>query len=119
MAVKKKTKDQEAAEIDPRFVPVVEAFVKDRSVNRESRKGFGSDALKVNGKIFAMMSSKGKFVVKLPKERVDELVSSGKGERFDPGHGRIMKEWVVVGTGTMNWVELAKEAYGFVKQAKL
>jgi len=45
-------------------------------------------------------------------------VSSGKGERFDPGHGRVMKEWVVVGTGKADWVELAKEAYNFVKQAK-
>ena len=66
-------------------------------------------ALKVNGKIFAMMSSKGKFVLKLSKKRVDELVSSGKGERFDPGHGRVMKEWVVVGDEKADWVELAKE----------
>ncbi len=114
----KKTKEQDAAEIDPRFVPVVEAFAKDRYVSRENRKGFGSGALKVNGKIFAMMSSKGKFVLKLSKKRVDELVSSGKGERFDPGHGRVMKEWVVVGDEKADWVELAKEAYDFVKQAK-
>jgi len=72
----------------------------------------------VNGKIFAMMSSKGKFVLKLSKKRVDELVSSGKGERFDPGHGRVMKEWVVLGDEKADWVELAKEAYDFVKQAK-
>jgi hypothetical protein len=49
--------------------------------------------LKVDGKIFAM-HSKGKFVAKLPKDRVDELVRAGKGEYFDPGHGRLMKEWV-------------------------
>ncbi len=115
MAAKKKTKEQDAAEVDPRFAPVVEAFAKDRSVTRESRKGFGSGALKVNAKIFAMMSSKGKFVVKLSKKRVDELVSSRKGERFDPGHGRVMKEWFVVGTSEANWVELAEEAYQFVK----
>jgi hypothetical protein len=34
------------------------------------------------------MSSRGKFVVKLPRGRVDELVASGQGEYFDPGHGR-------------------------------
>jgi hypothetical protein len=72
----------------------------------------------VNGKIFAMMSSKGKFVVKLPKTRVDKLVSSGKGERFDPGHGTIMKEWVVVETGEAGGIELAKEAHQFVKVGK-
>jgi hypothetical protein len=32
--------------------------------------------------------------VKLPRERVDELVEAGAGHRFDPGHGRLMKEWV-------------------------
>jgi hypothetical protein len=89
MTAKKKTNELDAAEIDPRFVAVVETFANDRRVSRERRKGFGSGALKVNGKIFAMMSSKGKFVVKLPKKRVDELVSGSKGERFDPGHGRI------------------------------
>jgi hypothetical protein len=111
----KKTKTPDAAEVDPRFGPVIEALSKKRLVTREHGKGFGSGALKVNGKIFAMMSSKEKFVVKLSKERVDELVSSGAGERFDTGHGRVMKEWIVVGTGKANWVELAEEAYQFVK----
>jgi hypothetical protein len=116
MTAKKATKEQNAAEIDPRFAPVVKAFAKDRAVSRESRKGFGSGALKVHGKIFAMMSSRSKFVVKLPKGRVDELVAAGLGERFDPGHGRAMKEWIVVESGKANWVALAKEARQFVKQ---
>jgi hypothetical protein len=55
-------------------------------------------------------------VAKLPRERVDELVSGGIGERFDPGHGRLMKEWVGVGVGRAPWVALAKEAYQFVKR---
>jgi len=33
------------------------------------------------------------------KDRVDELVSGGNGEYFDPGHGRLMKEWVTIGPG--------------------
>jgi len=76
-----------------------------------------SYGLKVNGKIFAMFS-KGRFVTKLPKQRVDELVSSDKGERFDPGHGRLMKEWVVVRAARASWIDLAKEAYDFVKRGK-
>jgi hypothetical protein len=110
-----KKKKRDVAEVHPRLVPVLEIFAKDRRVSHGGGKGFGSGALKVNGKIFAMMSSEGKFVVKLSKKRVDELVSSGKGEPFDSGRGRIMKEWLVVGTGKANWVELAKEAYEFVK----
>ena len=88
----KKTKECDATEIDLRYVPVVEAFAERRGVSRENRKGFGSGALKVKGKIFAMMSSKRQFVVKLPKNRVDELVNLGKGQRFDPGHG-IRPQW--------------------------
>jgi hypothetical protein len=55
-------------------------------------------------------------VVKLPRQRVDELIGSGEGERFDPGHGRLMKEWVTIGPecGRL-WVALAEEALGFVR----
>ena len=80
-------------------------------------KLMSSCGLKMKGKFFAMFG-RGKFVTKLPKQRVDELVTGGKGTRFDPGHGRLMKEWVVVESGKANWVELAGEAYAFVKQAK-
>jgi TfoX/Sxy family transcriptional regulator of competence genes len=101
------------SDIDPSFAPVVAAFAKDRHVSR--RKMFSSSSvLNVNGKIFAMLV-RGKFVAKLPKDRVAELVSSGNGEYFDPGHGRLMKEWVAVGAGKALWVKLAKEAYRFVK----
>ena len=102
--------------IDPSFAPVVAAFAKDRHVSR--RKMFSSSAvLNVNGKIFAMLV-KGELVAKLPKERVDELVSGGKGKHFDPGHGKLMKEWVAVGAGKVPWIGLAKEAYRFVKGGK-
>ena len=73
-----------------------------------------SDVLNVDGKIFAMLV-KGKLVVKLPKDRVDELVNAGVGGYFDPGHGRLMKEWIAVETGKANWVALAFEAYNFMK----
>jgi hypothetical protein len=111
-----KRKSQEAQGFDPRFVPVMDAFAGERSVTVGGRKGFGSRALKVNGKIFAMMASKGQFVVKLPKERVRELVATGIGKYFDPGHGRLMKEWLALEAGTASWLDLAKEAYQFVKR---
>jgi hypothetical protein len=74
-----------------------------------------SFGLKVNGKIFVMFGRK-QFVAKLPKSRVDTLVSAGAGKRFDPGHGRLMKEWFVAADGEPDWLELAKEAYDFVKR---
>jgi hypothetical protein len=81
--------------------------------------GFGSNpGLRVEGKIFAMLN-KGELVVKLPKERVDRLVASGTGARFDPRHdGRLMKEWVVVPARRgRDWEQLASEAFQFVGSA--
>lgn len=109
-------KERKITELDPAFARIVNALAADRQVTHGGGKGFGSGALKVKGKIFAMISSKGEFVVKLPKKRVDELVESGKGQRFDPGRGRLMKEWIVIRPGTLNWIEHAKEACAFVKQ---
>ena len=99
-----------------RYAEIVEALLQRPGVSVGSeKKGFGSSALQVNNKIFAMLSSKGGFVVKLPKQRVDELIVSGQGERFDPGHGRLMKEWLVAdSTAQANWLALAREALEYV-----
>ena len=103
---------------ESRFALVVNAFADDPQVSPPGTgKGFGSGALKVNGKIFAMISSKGEFVVKLPEDRVNELVAAGKGSRFDPGRGRVMKGWLVVSADHASWIPLAKEARNSISQA--
>src|SRR5262249_6516240 len=101
---------RERAATDPGFASVVAALAGRRDVTRESRQGFGSGALKVKGKIFAMMTPHGEFVVKIPKARVDELVNEGIGERFEPGPGRIMKEWLALDGHPERWNGLAEEA---------
>ena len=79
-----------------------------------ARRGFGSTSLKTNGRIFAMLV-KERLVVKLPARRVDELVEQGAGERFDPGHGRVQKEWLSLASGSSDdWLALASEAEAFV-----
>jgi hypothetical protein len=96
---------------DDRFASIVSAFAKDRKVTPPgSGNGFGSGALKVNGKIFAMMSSKGQFVVKLSQGRVSALIAEGIGTHFDAGRGRPMKEWLAVTADHQLWVPLAREA---------
>src|SRR5436190_23172996 len=87
------------------------------TVGSKSKKGFGSSALQLNGKIFAMVSSNGSFVVKLPQQRVQSLESAGTGQRFDPGHGRLMKEWLSLAYGSHEkWLPLAREALRFARE---
>jgi len=106
-----------SAKLHPGFVSVVQAFAADNQVVLpRAGKGFGSRALRVNGKIFAMMSASGQFVVKLPETRVKKLISSGDGEPFDPGHGRRMREWAWIKAPQEFWVEYAREAYKFVSE---
>jgi hypothetical protein len=69
--------------------------------------------LKANGKLFALFTQ-GTLVVKLPTQRVAELVAAGVGKHFDPGHGRLMKDWLAVVSPRASWIALAKEAYEIV-----
>jgi len=78
-----------------------------------SRRAFGSNALKVDGKIFAMMV-RGSLVLKLPKARVEELINAGIGGPFDAGKGKPMKEWVTILAMPAKWAALAREARRFV-----
>ncbi len=105
---------------DERFATIVEAVLGKPNVTFGSpgQTGFGASALKVNDKIFAMLV-KQKFVVKLPRQRVDALVATGDGGRFDPGHGRLMKEWLTVEpTSDEDWLPLALEAMEFVSSKR-
>ena len=74
------------------------------------RKGFGATALQCGGKMFALLSARGEFVVKLDAARVAALVAQGQGSPFTMG-GRAMREWLVVaGESPARWDALAREA---------
>ncbi len=98
------------------FATLVDELVTNPAVTPpQAGNGFGALALKVHGKIFAMLSG-GKLVLKLPRQRVDALVAANAGERFDPRRdGRVMKEWIVIeSTSVEEWLALAQEALAFV-----
>jgi hypothetical protein len=82
------------------------------------KRAFGATSLKTGGKIFAMLVN-GRLVVKLPAARVEALVDDGAGRRFDPGHGRIQREWLDVASDDFEtWVALVTESEAFVARRK-
>ena len=97
---------------DPRLAPIVTEFM---NRAKTAPRKFGSNGLKVNGKLFALLTH-GKLVVKLPPARVSRLVAEGAGKPFDPGHGRLMKGWLTVLDPRVSWVNLVKEALHFVSE---
>jgi hypothetical protein len=77
-------------------------------------RGFGSNALKADGKIFASLSH-GRLLVKLPAERVKALVEAKLGEPFSTGPGRVKKEWVTIAPASAEeWARLSEEAGRYV-----
>jgi hypothetical protein len=105
-------------EVPAKFQPVVRAFEGRAGVTLGPGWGAGNLVLKHGAKIFVMMIG-ADLVAKLPRPRVDQLVESGTGVRFDPRHdGRVMKEWLVVSPGRARlWAGLADEAFAFAASA--
>ena len=64
---------------DPKLAPIVDAFEKSKPGGRK----FGSNGLKVDGKLFALFTQ-GTLVVKLPKDRVIAWSHLGSGSRSTP-----------------------------------
>jgi hypothetical protein len=77
--------------------------------------GFGSNAIKINKSIFAMLVDD-RIVVKLPAARVAQLISAADGVPFDAGKGKPMKEWVGLTMDDQASRELVAEAMTFVGQ---
>ncbi|MFQ5981702.1 MAG: hypothetical protein ACE5OZ_26455 [Candidatus Heimdallarchaeota archaeon] len=70
--------------VDEVWLKVKDHFLKMSDVQKQG------ESLKTKKKMFVMLS-KGKFILKLPKERVKELIRTGEGHPYDPGTGKIMK----------------------------
>ncbi len=97
---------------EERFEAVIETLRRDPRITEA--KMFGARGLGIGGKYFAMLY-KGRLVVKLPNERIQTLVASRHAVFFDPGMGRLMKEWAAISLeAKVTWLDLAKEARDFV-----
>jgi hypothetical protein len=78
---------------------------------------FGSEGLRVRGKVFAFVGHRGGLVVKLPEARVTELAEQGGVERMIM-RDRAMREWatVAVGAGAQQWDLLIREAFDYLDE---
>lgn len=85
-------------------------------VPSESPK-FGSNALRVNGKIYAALTRKHRLLLKLPPARIEELLAAGRVERFESG-GRAMNGWVTsTSVNVDDWIALSNDARAFLAAA--
>src|SRR5690349_5546721 len=71
--------------------------------------------LRVGKEFLALVDYKGSgLVVKLPKERVAELIEAGVGKPFGPA-GKVFKEWLAVPKPDgRRWRALLREGIAFV-----
>jgi TfoX/Sxy family transcriptional regulator of competence genes len=79
------------------------------------RRRFGADTLRLDGTIVAMLVD-GAVVLKLPGDRVAELIESGCGAPWDAGPGRRMRQWVTVADDDpATTLTLGREALEFAR----
>jgi TfoX/Sxy family transcriptional regulator of competence genes len=74
---------------------------------------FGSSGLRTGRKFFALWWHD-QLVLKLPPDRLQELVTAGTAQPFEPMEGRAMNGWVVVEPAA-GWPPLVDQARAFVE----
>jgi hypothetical protein len=100
---------------DPRYEDLIDELMGEPGVTPPHGRGFGRSAVRFNGKIFAMFV-RGRLVLKLSADRVDEMIAAGHGIRFDANKGTPMREWLSLDPASDEpWLPLAKEALTFAR----
>jgi TfoX/Sxy family transcriptional regulator of competence genes len=74
---------------------------------------FGSQGLRTGTKYFAIWWHE-QLVVKLPADRLQQLLDSGAAELFEPMPGRRMNGWAVL-QGSAEWDPVVAEARSYVE----
>ena len=87
----------------------------DPAVGRSTMMGY--PCVRFAGRFLACYDKHvGTLVVKLPRERVTDLIERGAGDPFAP-NGRTFREWVSVPTVDRKlWAQLLKEAVDFARK---
>jgi hypothetical protein len=76
---------------------------------------FGTRGLRVRGKVYAFVVHDGSLVVKLPEQRVGDVVAAGEARPMIM-RDRPMREWaeVPLDAGAARWEQYVEEARVFV-----
>jgi hypothetical protein len=87
----------------------------DPSIGPATMMGF--PCVRMAGRFLASYDDKARcLVVKLPRERVTELVDAGVGDPFAPA-GKVFREWVAISTVDRElWQRVLAEAVDFARQ---
>jgi hypothetical protein len=103
---------------DPRYEDLIDDLMGEAGVTPPQGRGFGRSAVRFNGKIFVMFV-RGRLVLKLPEHRVDEMIATGHGVRFDANKGTPMREWLSLDPARGEpWLPLAREALSYARSGR-
>lgn len=96
------------------FDPIVEPLLEMPDV--DVGRMFGSEGVRIRGKVFAFLGFDGTLMAKLPSARIDALVAAGVGRRMVM-KGRPLREWIEVGIDRGSaWPEIVRDAYAFLDE---
>jgi hypothetical protein len=102
---------------DPRdlYAELTDDLLYDPAIGRATMMGY--PCVRLAGRFLASYDdTAGCWVVKLPRQRVTELVPSGDGDPFAPA-GKVFREWVSIPTVDRElWQGLLAEAVDFARQ---
>jgi hypothetical protein len=98
---------------EARFGALAEPMLAQAGVTRSTMMGL--PCLRIDGHFFGSFDRlTGDLLVKLPEERVEQLVDGGRAHAFAPA-GRRFREWAAISpTRRRSWPALLEEALAFV-----
>lgn len=98
---------------EARFWELAEPLLSRAGVTRSTMMGL--PCLRIDGQFFGSFDRRtGDLLVKLPEDRVDQLVEAGRANAFAPA-GRRFRQWAAISpTRRRSWPALLDEALAFV-----
>jgi hypothetical protein len=96
-----------------RFWDLAEPLLDEPGITRSTMMGF--PCLRIDGKFFATCDHRsGALIVKLPEDRVDQLIETERADSFAPA-GHPFREWASIPPErSRTWRRLLTEARAFV-----